>query len=437
MSVLHVIDGVVAGLARRHRQVELERAVVTSREEREARGVAPDLFQQLFHQHELAAALGHPHRLPLAEQRDELNDERLERLRGVAERLHRGAHARDVAVMVGAEQVDHVVDTGELHVVVERDVDGEVGQLAGAPPQHAVLVVAGALDGRRAEPERAVLLVREAAGGEVLHGLLRQAAVTYVALFRGPHVEVHAVGGERAALLLDHALDGPAAEVLEARALVAGHVARTARGAVFPGEVGQVFARIAVLRQGGALAELLAYARLERARERLELGAGVVHVELGRDRRALRAQQPRERIADGGGARVHDDERAGGVGGDELQARALAAVAGALPVGGAGGEDRVQRARRPRRRQEDVEESRAGHLDARDLGHRRKILRERVGDLARRPLGGARQRHRDVRRVVAVLGLARYFPRAVVGGRQPRRRQRRPHSFRQPLGDRH
>ena len=339
--------------------------------------------------------------------------------------------------MVGAEQVDDVVDAGELHVVVERDIDGEVGQLPGAPPQHAVLVVAGALDRRRAEPERAVLLVREAARGELLHGLLRQAAVADVALLRGPHVEVHAVGGERAALLLDHPLDGPAPEVLEPRPLVAGNVERAASGAVLLREVDQVLAGIAVLGQRGRLAELLAHPRLEGARERLELGAGVVHVELGGDPRALRAQQPRQRVADGGGARVHDDERAGGIGRHELQARPLAGVARAEPIGRAGVEDLVQRGRGPCRREEHVQEAGARDFHTRDLGHRGEVLRQRVGDLARRALRGARQRHRDVRRVVAVLGLARHFPRAVLGRGQPRRRQRRAHPVRQPIGDRH
>src|SRR5882762_11088975 len=60
VRVLHVVDGVVARLARGHREVEFERAVVAPGEEGEARGVAADLLQQLVHQHELAAPLGHP-----------------------------------------------------------------------------------------------------------------------------------------------------------------------------------------------------------------------------------------------------------------------------------------------------------------------------------------------------------------------------------------
>ena len=437
VGVLHVVDGIVARLARGHREIELERAVVAPREKREARGVAPHFLQQLLHQDELAAALGHAHRLAVTQQRHELDDQRLERIERVAERGHRRAHARHVAVVVGAEQIDHMIDAREFHEVMIGDVDGKVGELARAPAQHTVLVIAGAGHGRRAKPQRAVVLVRQPTRGELLHRLLHQAAVTHVALLGRPHVELHAVGRERAALLRDHELDRPAAEMLEARARVAGHVEPSALRAILRGEVDQVLARIPFFGQRGLVAEGLTHARLERARERLELRAGIVDVELRRDARALRAQEARERVADGGGARVDDHQRSGRIRGDELEPPALPGMAGAAPVIGAGLEDVVQRAGRPCRREEDVEEAGARDFHAGDLGHGGKVLRERIGDLAGRPLGGTRQGHRDVRRVVAVLGLAWHLPRTILGRGQPRRRQRRAHPVRQPLGDRH
>src|SRR5258705_62297 len=48
--------------------------------EAEAGRVAADLLQQLLHQHELATALGHPHRLAVAQQGHELDDEHVEAL---------------------------------------------------------------------------------------------------------------------------------------------------------------------------------------------------------------------------------------------------------------------------------------------------------------------------------------------------------------------
>src|SRR5206468_7981066 len=182
------------------------------------------------------------------------------------------------------------------------------------------------------KPQRAVVLVRQPTRGELLHRLLHQAAVTHVALLGRPHVELHAVGRERAALLRDHALDRPAAEMLEARARVAGHVEPSALRAILRGEVDQVLARIPFFGQRGLVAEGLTHARLERARERLELRAGIVDVELRRDARALRAQEARERVADGGGARVDDYQRSGRIRGDELEPPALPGMAGAAPV---------------------------------------------------------------------------------------------------------
>ena len=84
VAVLDVEDGIVRGLAHRHRQVELERTIVPAREKREARRVAPDLLEQLLHQDELAAPLGHADGLAVAQQRHELHDEHVEALGRVA-----------------------------------------------------------------------------------------------------------------------------------------------------------------------------------------------------------------------------------------------------------------------------------------------------------------------------------------------------------------
>ena len=142
---------------------------------------------------------------------------------------------------------------------------------------------------------------------------------------------------------------------------------------------------IAVLGQRRRLAHRLAHARLERARQRLELVAGVVDVELGGHARAPRAQQPRERVTDRRGARVDDHERAGGIGGDELQ-RARAARPGSSPRPYAAPAPRISRSapRAPRGREEHVEEAGARDLEPLHLGHRREVLDDGLGDLARR-----------------------------------------------------
>ena len=162
-----------------------------------------------------------------------------------------------------------------------------------------------------------------------------------------------------------------------------------ALGAVRLRKIDEVLTGIAVLGERGRHAELLLHARLERARERLELIAGVVDVELGRHRRALAPEQAREGVADGRRAPVDDDERAGGIRRHELQPDAPSGLALAASVRDALAEDFRERAGAPRRRQEDVEKPRPRDLDALDLGHRREVLDDEVGDLSRRALRGA------------------------------------------------
>jgi hypothetical protein len=225
--------------------------------------------------------------------------------------------------------------------------------------------------------------------------------------------------------------------VLEALALGRALHELAALGTVRLREIDEVLAGITVLGKRRRQAELLLHARLERARQRVELIAGVVDVELGRHRRALAPEEACERVTDGGRARVDDDERTGGIRRHELEADAAARLTLAASVRGAGAENFRERARAPRRREEDVEKSRARRFDALDLGHRGEVLDDELGDLSRRALRGARQHHRRVRRVIAVLSLARHFPRARVGLGQARLRERRPHAVGQPIGEPH
>ena len=449
VRVLDVVDGILRRLARGHRQVELQGAVVSPREEGEARGVAADLLEQLLHQHELAATLGHAHGLAVTLEGHELNDQHLERVGRVPERLHRRLHARHIAVVVGPEQIDHAVGGAELHVVVVRDVHREIRHLAVRAAQHAILVVAHLLTERgRPEPERAFVLVRELARSKLLQNLLGQVEVTHIALLRRPHVELDPVVTQDAPLLLEDPQHGVSSEVFEPLPLAAAHEQRLRRlplrharaallGEILAREVHQILARIAVVGQTRRLTQLLQDARLERARQGLELGARVVDVELGGDLRALRAQQARERVADRGRARADDHERAGRVRGDELEPDAAAALALAAAVGVARREDLAERPRTPRGRQEHVQEAGPGDLEPLDLEERRKVLHDQLGDLPRRPPRRAREGQRHVGGVVAVLRLARDLPQARLGLGQAGARQRRSHPFGQSLRDRH
>src|SRR5205814_6764097 len=201
----------------------------------------------------------------------------------------------------------------------------------------------------------------QAPRGERLERLLGEPAVTDVTLLRGPDVVLDAVVAQDAPLLLEDARDRPAPEVLQPLAL-GGDDPRLecphlvgALGATFTHvvarQVDQIVARIAVVGKRHRLSELLEHARLERARERLELRARVVDVVLGRHPGALRALQARARYADGRGAGIDDHERARRVRGDELETDAAAARGLAPAVVVRRGEDLAERVRAPRRRE--------------------------------------------------------------------------------------
>ena len=109
------------------------------------------------------------------------------------------------------------------------------------------------------------------------------------------------------------------------------------------GDVGDVVARVAVLGGGLALGR-----GDQRAGEPVDLGAVVVEVVLPNHVGALGGQQPAQRVADGRPAGAADVDRAGRVGGDELEVDVLAGQIVGVAVGVAGVDDVVDD-RRPGR----------------------------------------------------------------------------------------
>ena len=57
MRVLHVVDGVLAGLLPREVEVEVDRRVVRARQQIPARGVHADLAHEVIERDELSGAL--------------------------------------------------------------------------------------------------------------------------------------------------------------------------------------------------------------------------------------------------------------------------------------------------------------------------------------------------------------------------------------------
>ena len=91
-------------------------------EHEEARRVGADVVDQLVEGDEVAAALRHLRPLPALDHVDQLHDRHLERVRVEAEGREPRAQPLDVAVVVGAEDVDQPVGAAIELVAVIGDV---------------------------------------------------------------------------------------------------------------------------------------------------------------------------------------------------------------------------------------------------------------------------------------------------------------------------
>ena len=188
------------------------------------------------------------------------------------------------------------------------------------------------------------------------------------------------------------------------------------RVALLGRELGDVVALVAVLRR-----LLPAPDRLDRLAELRHLRARVVVVVLALDVVAGELEQARDRVADRAVARRGDRDRAGRVRGDHLDLHLLGPLRRAAAEPGSGLQHLRQGLAEPVGREPEVDEAGAGDLRALDLLQAQRGGGQLLAELARRALAHRRQLHRDVGRVVAVLGVVR-----------PLQLDRRPGKLREP-----
>ena len=147
------------------------------------------------------------------------------------------------------------------------------------PDEHPVLVVA---EGGRAEPDRSLGLVRVAGFAKELDGLLDAARFLERGL-REPRVEMDAEAIERAPDPLDHAAAALVDEPRPARVRSLVHVPIPHLAGDLAGELVDVLALVAVLRDRRLDAEPRQVPGLDRLAQQFHLGAGVVPVVLALD----------------------------------------------------------------------------------------------------------------------------------------------------------
>ena len=369
MRVLHVVHGVFLRPLGSEVDVDVDRLVVPARHQIPARRVDTDLVDQLVQEDHVAPPLRDLLRLAALDDVHELVDQNLNALGVVPEHRCRGLQPADVAVMVGAQNVDRTIEAAFELVPDVGDVGGvvEVRTVLGTD-QRTILVVAV---GARPRPDRSFRLVgvqlRQDAGN-----FLFDLALMAPAVDRDPKLR------DLPADFAEHVLDRVD---VERRELI------------------DVLALVATLRQ-----LLAAPACLHGGAEEVHLPAGVVEVVLALDFVARVGEQPCDRVAVGAVACGTDGERSGGIRRDQLDLEPLASLGSS---GAVVWSDLTERLSQPLSRDPDVEKAGPGDLGPLDLLELRGSFRQLRCELLRRTavLGGGPER--DVRGVVAVRRIAR------------------------------
>ena len=289
----------------------------------------------------------------------------------MAEHLGQRLQAADVAVVVGPEDVEQVVEALGVLAAHVGGVGREVGRRPVGAPEDAVLLVAV---GRRPGPQGAVLLVRVEQRDRLRHLRLDHA----LALER---VEADPEPLQRRLDQAEHDRNGVAVDLRE---------------------LGDVVAVVAVL---GRL--LAAAHRVDRRAEAVHLAAGVVVVVLALDRVTGEGEEPGDAVAVGAVACGRDRHRTGRIRGHHLDLDALRRLGGATAELVSCREHARERLGEPRVGELEVDEARPGDRGLRDSVDRGGGADDLLRDLARRAARLAGQLQCDVGGVVAVARVCR------------------------------
>ena len=276
---LDVVDRILLRLRPREIDVEHELRVALPHQKEVPHRIASDLVDEIPHGDVAPGALRDLHLFAAAHHRHHLMQHilRIALRNPHVERLQPDAHAGHCAVMIGALHVDRPRESA----LPLRDVIGDVGdEVRGrAAPlgaaQHDAILVVPELGG--AQPERAVPFVRVPSRLLLSKGLVHF-LVGVQRRLEEVDVELDAERLQVAVLLLAELLDREATHRLDVLRELVGRI----RGDVALRDVADVLAVIAPFGDRRVASHELPHARLHAEREVVDLGAGVVVVELAR-----------------------------------------------------------------------------------------------------------------------------------------------------------
>ena len=211
-------------------------------------------------------------------------------------------------MVVGAPDIDQVIESAAEFLGHISDIGREVGRAAVRTDDDAVLVVA---EGRRAEPQRAVLFEEMTGGPQTPDRPLHPPIGMEGGLGR-PDIEVDAETLQAGLDRGSHPECRPVADDLVRIGPGRGRLSKDLVGKV-PRELTDVQAVITIV------GDRLAMSKSDDGRPEVrDLAATVVEVVLARDALPARLQDPAQQVADERAARIADGERAGRVGRHEF-----------------------------------------------------------------------------------------------------------------------
>ena len=381
-----------------------------------ASGVGTDIGHQLRKQFKVTGALTLLDRDAFDHHVHHLADQVGESVAGNAQGLHGGVHAGDVALVIGAQNVDDQVQFALFEfVAVVGDVGGQVGRFAGALHQHVLAVITLiAVD----EPDRPLALGDVAAIAQPVDGSGDRAGGMQLGLVEpvleldvqfaevladGPQGAFDTESGE----LVDSVVFG---EIQEAPALVDGD---------FAGPFDDVVAQVATGREGHFDIEFGGVMRVNRGAQQPDLIAGIVHVVLALHVVTGGVEHPGQYIAKHRPATVADGERAGRVDTDKLHLDAPFLPGVGAAEGRAGLQDRRDPLGQPGIGQQEVDEPGTGHRNLGQHRRRRDRFDDGRGDITRRGADRSCQAHRQRTGEVGFLDPRAFHTEIVsVDGRQ-------------------
>lgn len=141
IGILDIVHRVFTGFFLRQVDIEFHLAVQRAAGEEIPRRIGADFVDEFGQRDGFPGAFGHFHGFAVPEERHHLEQVHIEVIGIVAEEFDGRLQTDDVAVMIGAPDIDQLLESAVKFILRIGDIRAEIGGLAIGADDHAVLVV--------------------------------------------------------------------------------------------------------------------------------------------------------------------------------------------------------------------------------------------------------------------------------------------------------